>query len=130
MTTLNADELNDACLHAAATCVVAFAYGSDIFHCQISEDDLREPLSRVDLSDSWSLDDEILWSRNRQGRSCGYRQSARPQQHVVLMGTEDPYDVLSLLDDEKIWKPIKLLPVFKLVSTAMSPTRSWLYSRT
>ena len=54
---LTAEELRDACIHTAATVVVAFVYGCEFGDCQLDDDGYKWPtsISRIELrfADDW-----------------------------------------------------------------------------
>ena len=61
---LTPEELRDACIHTAATIVVAFVYGCEFGDCRLDDDGYKWPtsISRVELmsADDWSLDEDIV----------------------------------------------------------------------
>ena len=60
---LTAEELRDACIHTAATIVVAFVYGCEFGDCQLDDDGYKWPtsISRIELmsADDWQLEEEM-----------------------------------------------------------------------
>jgi hypothetical protein len=94
MTTLNAEELNDACLHAAATMVVAFTCCGHIVECRFNDDgsEWPAPISNIwiAMGDDWDVDDEIMLrpAINEAGAMAVAKNHGR-RPHLLRIGGED-----------------------------------------
>ena len=116
MTTLNPEELNDACLHAAATMVVAFSYGCSIESCRIiNNDKYPTPGSdiRISMSDDWEVDDEIiLRPAIHEAGAMAVAKSHGRRPHRLSIGGEEPEETARVIGNPEIWKAIKILAQF------------------
>ena len=61
---LTEEQLRDACIHAAATIVVAFVYGCGFVDCRLNDKGYKwpTPISRIQFrsADDWSLDERFV----------------------------------------------------------------------
>jgi hypothetical protein len=110
---LTEEELYDACLHDAATIVIAFVLGCEFKDCQLTDDGYKWPtsLSRVELRypEDWRGKAEALSSIasiHEAGAMAVAKLHGRGPHRINENGTPE------LLDDPKVWKAIKALAQF------------------
>ena len=113
---LTPEELSDACIHTAATVVVASVYGCEFKDCQLDDDGYKWPtsISRVELwpPDDWSPDESFVFRTviHEAGSMAVAKHHGRGP-HLIIMFVE-PSETAKLLDDPKVWKAIKALARF------------------
>jgi hypothetical protein len=107
------EELYDACLHDAATIVIAFVLGCEFKDCQLTDDGYKWPtsLSRIDLEypKDWRGKAEALssvLSIHEAGAMAVAKLHGRGPHRINENGTPE------LLDDPKVWKAIEALAQF------------------
>jgi hypothetical protein len=114
MTILSAEELNDACLHAAATIVVAFVCGGRLLTCRLN-DDSREwpsPISRIEIAcgDDWDTDDELAARPAiHEAGAMAVAKSHGRRPHLLHIGGEEPNETAEVLNGPKVWKAVETL---------------------
>ena len=113
---LTEEEFRDACMHTAATIVVAFLYGCEFGDCRLNDNGYKwpTPLSRIELmsADDWSLD-EYLVARTaiHEAGSMAVAKHHGRGPHLIIIGFEQS-EMAKLLDDPNVWKAIEALARF------------------
>jgi hypothetical protein len=113
---LTAVELRDACIHTAATIVVAFVYGCEFGDCRLKDNGYRwpTPLSRIELmsADDWSLDESfVARTAIHEAGSMAVAKHHGRGPHLILMGIEHS-GTAEVLDNPNVWKAIEALARF------------------
>jgi hypothetical protein len=114
---LTEEELHDACLHAAATIVVALVYGCEFVDCRLNDNGYRWPtsISHIQLSsaDDWCIEESFVAHAaiHEAGSMAVAKRHGRGHHHIRL-GWEDSGTTPELLDDPKVWKAIEALAQF------------------
>jgi hypothetical protein len=112
---LTPEELRDACIHTAATIVVAFVYGCEFGDCRLNDNGYKWPtsISRVELwpPDDWSPDESFVFRTviHEAGSMAVAKHHGRGP-HLILIGEFG--ETAKLLDDSNVWKAIEALAQF------------------
>ena len=113
---LTPEELRDACIHTAATIVVAFVYGCEFGDCQLDDDGYKWPtsISRIELrsADDWRLEESFAarTAIHEAGSMAVAKHHGRGP-HLILMGIEHS-GTAEVLDNPNVWKAIEALARF------------------
>jgi hypothetical protein len=113
---LTPEELRDACIHTAATIVVAFVYGCEFGDCRLNDKGSKwpTPISRIQIrsADDWSLD-ECFVARTaiHESGSMAVAKHRGRGPHLILIGIDNS-ETAELLDDPNVWKAIEALARF------------------
>ena len=112
---LTPEELRDACIHAAATIVVAFVYGCEFGDCRLNDDGYKWPtsISRIELwsADDWSLDESfVARTAIHEAGSMAVAKHHGRGPHLIFIGEHG--ETAKLLDDPNVWKAIEALAQF------------------
>ena len=113
---LTEEELRDACLHAAATIVVAFVYGCEFGDCRLNDDGYKWPtsISRIELlsADDWEIEETFaaLAAIHEAGSMAVAKRHGRGP-HLIIRFFEHS-GTAKLLDDPNVWKAIEALAQF------------------
>jgi hypothetical protein len=112
---MTAQELSDACLHDAATIVIAVELGCEFEDCRLTDDGYRWPTSgsSVDLKypESWRNAEAFpaIATIHEAGCQAVAKQHGRGPHRVNNFSANRTSD---LLDEPRIWKAIKTLARF------------------
>ncbi len=112
---LTPEELRDACIHTAATIVVAFVYGCEFGDCRLNDNGYKWPtsISRIELwsADDWSLDESFVFrTAIHEAGSMAVAKHHGRGPHLILIG--ELGETAKLLDDSNVWKAIEALARF------------------
>jgi hypothetical protein len=113
---LTAEELRDACMHTAATIVVAFVYGCEFVDCRLNDNGYKWPtaISRIQLmyGEDWEIEETFaaLSAIHEAGSMAVAKHHGRGA-HLIIMCIEHS-ETANLLDDPNVWKAIKALARF------------------
>ena len=113
---LTPEELRDACIHTAATVVVAFVYGCEFKDCQLDDDGYKWPtsISRIELrsADDWALEESFAarTAIHEAGSMAVAKHHGRGP-HLIFIGSGHS-GTAKLLDDSNVWKAIEALARF------------------
>jgi hypothetical protein len=113
---LTPEELRDACIHTAATIVVAFVYGCEFGDCRLNDNGYKWPtsISRIELmsADDWWIE-EAFAARTaiHEAGSMAVAKHLGRGPHLIIMFTEHS-ETAKLLDNPNVWKAIEALARF------------------
>ena len=113
---LTPEELRDACIHTAATVVVAFVYGCEFKDCQLNDDGYKWPtsISRIELrsADDWALEESFAArTAIHEAGSMAVAKDHGRGPHLIFIGSGHS-ETAKLLDDSNVWKAIEALARF------------------
>ena len=110
---LTKEEPRDACLHAAATIVVATMFGCEFEDCSLNDDGLKwpTPVSRIELKYPPAMPIDAVAAIHEVGSMAVAKRHGRGHHLIRLVGGEQS-GTLKLLDDPKVWKAIETLAQF------------------
>jgi hypothetical protein len=103
-------ELRDACVHCAATIVIAFLFGCEFEHCWLNDDGYKWPLrlSSVELKYPPNPSLASVAAIHEAGAMAVAKRLGRGHHLIRLVG-EEHSGTPKLLDDPKVWKAIEAL---------------------
>jgi hypothetical protein len=113
---LTAEELRDACIHTAATVVVAFVYGCEFGDCQLDDDGFKWPtsISRIELrsADDWKLEESfVARTAIHEAGSMAVAKHHGRGPHLIVMFIENG-ETAEVLENPNVWKAVKALARF------------------
>ena len=109
---LTESELYDACLHDAATIVVAFAYGCEFEDCRLTDDGYKWPtsISRIEIKypEDWRWEEVFLAvaAIHEAGAMAVAKRHGRGPHRINENRTPE------LLNDPVVWKTVEALAQF------------------
>jgi hypothetical protein len=113
---LTPEELRDACIHTAATIVVAFVYGCEFVDCRLNDNGYKwpTPISRIEFlyGEDWEIEETFaaLTAIHEAGSMAVAKHHGRGP-HLIIMCIEHS-GTAKLLDDPNVWKAIEALARF------------------
>jgi hypothetical protein len=110
---MTAEELHDACLHDAATIVVAFKMGYEFKDCRLNDDGYPWPTSvsrlEFDRPDGWRSTGAIA-AIHEAGAMAVAKSHGRGPHRIEIIGIGS--ETFDLLNDPLVWKVIEALAQF------------------
>jgi hypothetical protein len=105
---LTKDELYDACLHDAATIVVAFVFGIEFEDCRLNDDGYNWPtsVSRIELKYPLDCSFDSVASIHEAGAMAVAKRHGHGPHRINESRTAE------LLDEPLVWKAIETLAQF------------------
>jgi hypothetical protein len=113
---LTEEQLRDACIHAAATIVVAFIYGCEFIECQLNDTGYKWPtaLSRIEFlyGEDWEIEEQFaaLSAIHEAGSMAVAKHHGRGP-HLIVMCIENS-ETAEVLENPNVWKAVNALARF------------------